>query len=397
MEQKRKKKSTRCAALIAAAGSGRRMGGEVPKQFIEVAGKTVLRHTLELFLGLPAVEKIVVALPPDSVKPFEDSLTEAERKRVVAVAGGRSRQESVYNGLCALDPREIDVVAIHDAARPLVDREVVQKTIELAAEGKAAMACAPMRDTVKRAEAGLVAATVDRGDLWLAQTPQTFPLEMILEAHRRARAEGLAATDDAALCERLGIPVHLVESTAANLKITGPYDLDYVRYRLGERAVATLRIGEGYDIHRLVAGRRLVLGGVEVPFELGLEGHSDADVLLHAVTDALLGACALGDIGRHFPDDDPAFREADSSGLLAEVVGRVRELGYGIVNLDSTVIAQRPRLAPYIYAIRARIAEILGVEVSAVSVKAKTNEKLGPVGRGEGIAAQAVALLSKAY
>jgi len=390
---------TPCAAVIAAAGSGTRMAGQVRKQFIEVCGRSILRHCLEVFLSLEQIKKIVVVLPADAVDDFTSSIQPGEQSLVQAVAGGATRQESVYNGLKALDPGQIGVVAIHDAARPLVSPEVVRKSLELAAEGTPAAACTRVRDTIKREKDGFVQETVERGELWHAQTPQTFPLEMILEAHRAARRDGFSGTDDVSLCERLGKRVRIVESDTGNIKITENSDLEYLEYRLtGEKLAQNshgraLRIGEGFDVHPLVKGRRLVIGGVEIPFEKGLAGHSDADVLLHAVADALLGAAALGDIGRHFPDDDPAFTDADSSALLAQVVGMLQKEGLCAVNLDATVIAQRPKLTPYMVQIRENIARILGADIHQVSVKAKTHEGLGALGRGKGIAARAVVLV----
>ena len=245
-----------------------------------------------------------------------------------------------------------------------------------------------------------VEATVERGDLWLAQTPQSFPLKMILEAHQAAARDGFTGTDDVSLCERLAERVRIVESDAGNIKVTEQSDLEYFQYRLkgdemaGDEPGSTLRIGEGFDVHPLTGGRRLVIGGVAIPFEKGLAGHSDADVLLHAVADALLGAAAMGDIGRSFPDDDPAFKDADSAALLSQVVKKLEQKGFHAVNLDATVIAQRPKLASYIERIRENIARIIGVEIEKVSVKAKTHEGLGALGRGEGIAARAVVLVS---
>jgi 2-C-methyl-D-erythritol 4-phosphate cytidylyltransferase / 2-C-methyl-D-erythritol 2,4-cyclodiphosphate synthase len=393
-----------CAALIAAGGEGLRLGGGVRKQFREIAGKTVLRHSLELFLGIPEIRRVVVVLPADSVGRFERGLTPGEKERVAAVAGGGTRQQSVRNGLAALDPEEIQVVAIHDAARPLVLREVVLETLRAAALGSGAIACAPVKDTVKRAGEDFVEGTLERRTLWLAQTPQTFPLAMILEAHRAAAEDGFSGTDDSALCERLGFPVRIVPSDPGNLKLTDSSDLAYLEYRLHGNPAAgpekrekkmDLRVGEGYDIHPLAEGRKLILGGVQIPCDKGLAGHSDADVLLHAITDALLGAAALGDLGAHFPDTDPAFKGADSGGLLLQVKELLDGHGYFVLNVDATVIAEYPRLAPYIPEMRGRIAGILALDPDRVSVKATTHEGLGTLGRGEGIASSAVVLIGR--
>ena len=392
-----------CAAVIVAAGSGSRFGDTGPKQFLEVAGKTILRHCLDTFLGLDELKRIVVVLAPERVEEFRSGLSAPEALRVEAVAGGPTRQESVFEGLKALDQRTVKVVAIHDAARPLVSPGLIRETLRVAnGENCGAAACAPVQDTVKRAGIKLenpeVETTVERKNLWLAQTPQSFPLEMILEAHRLAREQGFRATDDASVCERLGLPVRIVASDAGNLKVTTHSDLPFMEYRLKRRTAEeehsmTLRIGEGYDVHRLVEGRPLVLGGVTVQHEKGLLGHSDADVLLHAVADSLLGAAALGDIGLHFPDTDARYAGADSAALLARVVDLLREKNFQPVNVDATLIAQSPKLAPYIEPMRRRIAEILSLPVGRVSVKATTHESLGALGRAEGIAARAVSLV----
>jgi len=389
-----------CAAVIAAGGRGLRMGAGLRKQFIEVGGKSILRHSLDLFLGLEEIVRIVAVLPEDTLEEFLLGLSRSEKKIILAVAGGETRQQSVYNGLTALDPSTVRVVAIHDAARPLVSPAVVRETLRVAASGMGAVACCRVRDTVKSAENDLISGSVERGGLWLAQTPQSFPLEMILQAHRSALADRFEGTDDAALCEKAGFPVRVVESDPGNLKVTEKADLEYLEYRLGGKTMTTidpaggLRIGEGFDVHALAEGRKLLIGGVEIPYPKGLAGHSDADVLYHAVTDALLGSAALGDIGGVFPDDDPAYKDADSAVLLARVAGMLRDKGFRLLNLDATVIAQNPNLAPYIGRMRENLAGILGLEIDRVSVKAKTHEGLGALGRGEGISARAVVLVA---
>ena len=402
MNKHKQQKLPPCAAVIAAGGKGLRMGGDTRKQFIRIGGASIVRHSIRPFLALPEIVRIVVALPADAVDEFSAELSSHERELVVAVAGGETRQQSVHNALNALEGSGTQLVAIHDAARPLVGEILIRRTFEAASTGVGAMACAAMRDTVKRGLDGEVAGTIDRGDLWLAQTPQTFPLAMILEAHGRALADRFESTDDAALCEHYGQRVKIIESDHGNLKLTGQPDLEYVRWRLerdapgGGMSEVALRIGEGYDLHRLEPDRRLIIGGVEIPFELGLTGHSDADVLLHAITDALLGAAAAGDIGRLFPDNDPSFKDADSAVLLGQAMEIVAGLGWRPVNLDATVIAQRPKLAPHMDRIVNRVAEVLAMEPDAVNIKAKTNEGVGPVGREEAIAARAVILLRKA-
>jgi len=392
-----------CAAVIVAAGSGRRIGGPRPKQFLAIGGKTILRHCLEVFLGLDELKQIVVVLPADRVDEFRSSVHPSGAGRVTVIAGGQTRQESVLNGLKALDEEAIQVVAIHDAVRPLVGTELVRETLRVAAtESCGAIACAPVQDTVKRAAVNAenpeVETTVARKNLWLAQTPQSFPLKMILEAHHSALEQGYSGTDDSALLERLGLPVRIVASDSGNIKVTTLSDVPYLEYQLKQQAAdkehpMRLRIGEGYDVHRLVEGKALVLGGVNIPHDKGLEGHSDADVLLHAVADSLLGAAALGDIGTHFPDTDARYADADSASLLEEVVRLLESQGFCPVNIDATVIAQSPKLAPYIEQMRQRIAGILSVPLERVSVKATTHEGLGALGRAEGIAARASALI----
>lgn len=399
MTQEKKDAGTnkRWGAVIAAGGAGLRLGGPTPKQFLEFGGKTVLRHSLDLFLDFPEIEQVAVVLPAADFEGYSRTLSSGERERLIVVPGGDSRQESVLNGLEALDPERVEIVAIHDAARPLTSPGVIRETFRLAGSGIGAAACAPMRDTVKRAEGELITATVPREDLWLAQTPQTFPLGEILRAHRMARDEGFEGTDDAALFERLGREVRLVRSDAGNLKITEPGDLAFAEYRLGmTEKNMEMRVGQGYDIHPLAAGRRLVLGGVEIPHGKGLVGHSDADVLAHAITDALLGALALGDLGRHFPDTDESFKDADSLLLVARAAGLVAGRGFRVVNVDATVIAEKPRIAPHVPGMCANIASVLGVEPGRVSIKATTHERLGSLGRGEGIAASAVAMICRA-
>ncbi|MBW7996693.1 MAG: 2-C-methyl-D-erythritol 2,4-cyclodiphosphate synthase [Candidatus Glassbacteria bacterium] len=394
MSKSKAKKLPPCAAVIAAGGRGLRMGGDIRKQFIRIGGASILQHSFRPFLALPEVVRIVVALPGDTLENFSPELNERERGIVHLAEGGETRQQSVYNALATLEDSGAKLVAIHDAARPLVNPELVRRTFEVADEFGCAMLCASMRDTVKRGEGGVVAGTLDRENLWLAQTPQTFRLKLILDAHRRARREGVEATDDAALCERFGHEVRIVPGDHGNIKLTAEADLDFVRWKLeGPMTGLPFRIGEGYDLHRLERGRRLIIGGVEIPYEFGLAGHSDADVLLHAITDALLGAAAAGDIGRLFPDDDPEYKDADSAVLLRRAAAKVAALGWIPVNLDATVIAQRPRLAPHMEKIRARIAGILEMDLAAVNVKAKTNEGVGPVGREEAVAARAVVLV----
>lgn len=377
------------SAIIAAGGRGLRFGDARPKQLRLLAGRSILERSVEAFARHDRVTEVVVALP-EALLAEPPAFLARPDARITLVPGGARRQDSVANAFRAVAGRA-DLVVIHDAARPLVSAGLITRTIEAAAAHGAAIAAVPAVDTVKRAGAdGVISATLPRGEIHLAQTPQAFRTEILASALDLA-AEGDEATDEASLVERAGTGVWLVESDAGNLKITTEDDL-----RMAERLVGAppgLRIGQGYDLHRLVPGRPLVLGGVTIPGDVGLLGHSDADAVCHALTDALLGAAAAGDIGRHFPDTDPTWQGADSLELLREAVAIVRRQGWQVVNVDVVVVAQRPKLSPHVDGMRARLAGVLGVEPACVSVKGKTNEGVDAVGAGEAIAVHAVALL----
>jgi 2-C-methyl-D-erythritol 4-phosphate cytidylyltransferase/2-C-methyl-D-erythritol 2,4-cyclodiphosphate synthase len=308
------------------------------------------------------------------------------------VDGGQRRQDSVANAFAAIADRA-DVVVIHDAARPLVSDAVIRRTVDAAVRSGAAIAAVRASDTVKRGDASQrIVETLPRDDIYLAQTPQAFRTSVLRDALGFADD----ATDEAALAERAGYTVRLVEGDVRNLKITSPEDLAMAEHLLGGAApAAALRIGNGYDLHRLVVGRPLILAGVAIPFERGLHGHSDADAVCHAVTDAILGAAAAGDIGRHFPDTDVAWKDANSIDLLRHAAGIVRSAGFDVVNVDVTVVAQRPKLAPHVDQMRGNLARALGCDVSQISVKGKTNEGVDSIGAGESIAVHAVALLTR--
>ena len=306
------------------------------------------------------------------------------------VAGGAERRDSVWQGLQEVSAGT-DIVLIHDAARPFITRRVIDACIEAVQRYGAAVVARPLADTVKRATPeGEVAATVERAGLWGAQTPQGFRYSLLFNAYRRAVAEEWPVTDDAAVVERAGHRVRLIEGEAVNFKVTRPEDLLLAERLLG----GPPRIGIGYDVHRLAPARALVLGGVTVPHDTGLLGHSDADVLTHAIMDALLGAAALGDIGQHFPDTDEQYRGASSIRLLSVVIERVRAAGYRPVNVDAVIVAQAPKLAPYLSAMREQLAVALSLPPDAVSVKATTTEGLGFTGTREGIAAYATACIA---
>ncbi|HSP89469.1 MAG TPA: 2-C-methyl-D-erythritol 2,4-cyclodiphosphate synthase, partial [Vicinamibacterales bacterium] len=339
----------------------------------------------------------VVVLPPELAAGAPADLS-VPGKPMRIVAGGARRQDSVRLGFEAVLGRA-DIVVIHDAARPFASADLVSRTIDAAAASGAALAALPASDTVKLTSAGsggtvVVERTVPRERVFMAQTPQAFRAEVLAAALEAGRG-GAVATDEAALAEAAGFPVRIVAGETTNLKITTMTDLKAAEAIAGgERAPATARVGIGYDLHRLVEGRPLVLGGVTVPAEKGLAGHSDADVLAHAMTDAILGAIARGDIGRHFPDTDPQWKDASSMAMLAHAVSLAAEAGYDIVNVDAVVIAERPKLAPHIETIRASLAAVLGIEAARISVKGKTNEGVDAIGRGEAMAVHAVVLVA---
>ncbi|MDA8065797.1 MAG: 2-C-methyl-D-erythritol 4-phosphate cytidylyltransferase [Thermaerobacter sp.] len=380
------------SVIVPAAGSGRRMGRPEGKLALDLGGKPVLLHTLEALQRSPRVDEIVLVVRPEEEAGWRSRLAQLPGQRKVrrVVAGGERRQDSVARGLAVLDPRS-SVVVVHDGARPLVSRELLHRTIEAAAEHGAAVAAMPVTDTVKEVSGEWVQRTLDRSRLWAAQTPQAFRTEVLREAY--AAAEEGEATDDAALVERLGQRVRVVRGEGENLKLTTRRDLELARMLVGKEVVGMTRVGMGYDAHRLVSGRPLILGGVRVEHPWGLEGHSDADVLVHAAMDALLGAAGEEDIGSHFPPEDPRFRGADSVELLGRVGALLSGKGWRLANLDLTLLAERPRLAPYVPAIKARLGAALGVSGGVIGVKATTTEGMGWVGRGEGMAALAVALL----
>jgi 2-C-methyl-D-erythritol 4-phosphate cytidylyltransferase/2-C-methyl-D-erythritol 2,4-cyclodiphosphate synthase len=390
------------AAIIAAGGRGTRLGASEPKQFLEIGGMSMLRMSIDALRRSPRITQIVVALPADRLAAAGLPAPPAGAAPVVVVAGGPRRQDSVANAFARVAP-DADIVVIHDAARPFVTVEVIERTIDAAVRHGAAIAAIPVRDTVKQASAALVEgshvvqATLRRDEIFLAQTPQAFRRDVLALA--MAGAGSLDATDEAMLAERAGIQVHLVPGDPANIKVTTPEDLDRAHQQASSprpRAPGLepgLRIGTGYDLHRLVPGRPLVLGGVTIPFALGLDGHSDADIVCHAVTDAVLGAAAAGDIGRLFPDTDPQWKNADSLALLRAAAARVHARGFAVGNVDVTVIAQRPKLLPHLDAIRGNLARALDVGIDAVSVKGKTNEGVDSMGKGESMACHAVALL----
>ncbi len=385
---------SRVGAVLVAAGSSTRVGGSTPKQFQLLGVRPLFIVSMDPLLEL--VDEIAVVIPPAHRALAERQLRAAglvpgDGKPVMRVVdGGARRQDSVRAGLAALSP-EIELVLIHDAARPFATRELAGRVLAAAAGTGAAVPAVVVPDTIKREENGEVVATLDRSVLRLVQTPQGFRRALIEEAYEALGDR--AVTDDAGIVELSGKPVAVVDGSPANRKITCAADLTEARLLAGTASgLSRARVGFGTDWHELVVGRRLILGGVEIPFERGLLGHSDADVLTHAVCDALLGTAAAGDIGTHFPPDDPAYKDASSIALLERVVEIVAAEGLVPTSVDAVVVAEAPKLAPHIPAMREALARAVGLSVDAVSVKATTTEGLGPEGEGKAISATAVAV-----
>lgn len=378
----------RVTALIVAAGRGSRFGGPLPKQYALLAGQPVLRRTVATFQAVPAIDRILVVIGPGDDAPYEAAT--AGLGLPAPVPGGASRQHSVLNGLEALAGDPPDLVAIHDAARPFVRRADIEACIAAASAGgiDGAILGIPLADTLKRVGDGnAISATVPRNDLWRAQTPQVFRFAPLLAAHRAAASlgavEATALTDDAAVAERAGLKVVMVGGSGDNRKITTAEDLSHDHMET--------RTAFGFDVHGFAAGSAVMLGGVTVPHSQALAGHSDADVALHALTDAVLGTIGAGDIGKHFPPSDPQWRGASSDRFLRHAVDLVTARGGRIVHLDVTIVCEAPKVGPHRDAMVASIAAIVGVSPERVSVKATTTEGLGFTGRREGIAAQAIA------
>ncbi len=381
------------SVIIAAAGQGRRIGGPVPKQFMMIGGEPILIKTLKVFSSMPEVDHIFIVTNEEYTEHCADLIREYEISKVEKIVrGGSERQDSVFNALKALKAMcpQTEYVLVHDGARPFVTRRTVTGVIGKTVQSGAAAACVPMKDslrhigscglcTKKNMDAIGTSRSVDRSEYFAVQTPQGFRLEYIMDAYEKAFAEGFYGTDDAVLAERTGYPVAIAEGDYGNIKITTREDLP-MEYRAGT----------GFDVHAFAEGRELVLGGVKIPYEKGLAGHSDADVLTHALMDALLGAAALGDIGKHFPDTDEQYRGISSMVLLQKVGELLEKNSYSIVNADVTVMAQAPRISTYTEAMRENIAAVLKLDKSRINIKGTTTERLGFVGRKEGIAAEAV-------
>jgi 2-C-methyl-D-erythritol 4-phosphate cytidylyltransferase/2-C-methyl-D-erythritol 2,4-cyclodiphosphate synthase len=379
------------AALIVAAGRGLRAGTETPKQYAAFGGTPVLARTVGCFLDSSVIDRVTVVIGPQDRPLYDRAIGFRHPKLSEPAAGGDTRQISVLNGLRALTAITPDRVLIHDGVRPFVTPDLIARVLAALDRTPGAIAAVPVADTLKRADPRQrIAATVERTGLWRAQTPQAFRFADILAAHEAAAAAGRSdLTDDAAVAEMAGLPVTLVEGSEANRKLTTAEDLEMARFA-GAGAV-DVRTGQGFDVHRFAPGDHVWLCGVKIPHSQALAGHSDADVGLHALTDALLGAIGEGDIGAHFPDTDPRWKGAPSHIFLADAVRRVRTRGGAIANVDVTLLCEAPRVAPHREAMRTRMAGILGIETGRVAVKATTTEGLGFTGRREGIAALATA------
>jgi 2-C-methyl-D-erythritol 4-phosphate cytidylyltransferase / 2-C-methyl-D-erythritol 2,4-cyclodiphosphate synthase len=386
-------------AIIPAGGSGKRLKTNSAKQYLLVAGLPVLVHTLKVFQRTAIIDEVILAVPEKDIDFVQKEIIKKYHltKITSVVAGGAQRQDSVRNALAVIND-DCDIVVVHDGVRPFVTEQMIGAVVAATKDHLAASIGVPAKDTIKETEDnGVVLKTVPRQNLWLTQTPQAFRLDTLKKAYNAAYSDNYYGTDDASLVERIGIKVQMVTGAYDNIKITTPEDLITAEALLKNRSRKKMmpHSGFGYDSHRFVPGGKLILGGVEIPFDKGLQGHSDADVLLHAVCDALLGATAGGDIGRHFPDTDPAFEGISSALLLERVAKMISAKGFSINNIDATIVMEKPKLAPFADRISANIAGILNLAITDVNIKAKTNEGMGFVGRNEGVAVFAIAAVVK--
>ena len=396
-------KMRKTSVLIVAAGRGRRAGGSIPKQYVRLGGQYVLTRTLKVFLHHPLVSNVAVVIHPDD-KEFYQAAVKELRNRLSPppisppVNGGQTRQESVYNGLKALEQAKPDLVLIHDAARPFVDNNLISRVIEGLLHHEVVLPTTPVTDTIKQVEDGLVTQTLDRNSLFGAQTPQGFTYPLILDLHQRAANEtGVDFTDDTSIAEWAGVKVLCVEGNAENQKLTTKRDMQMAELQLG--LATETRTGQGFDVHRFEEdfeedfekGDGVILCGVKIPFGQKLQGHSDADVAMHALTDALYGAIGAGDIGTHFPPHEAQWKGAASSIFLKHAVALIDKQGGKIINIDVTIICELPKIAPHREKMREKLSQIMGLGAHRISIKATTTEQLGFTGRGEGIAAQAIA------
>ncbi len=382
------------AVIIVAAGAGLRVGGDIPKQYQLIGGEPVLRHTLRAFLSHPDVTTVQVVIG-DGHRPLYDKAVAGLDGLPEPVQGGATRQELVFNGIRAVAGSGADRVLIHDAARPFIDAATISAVISKLDEVPGCIPASAVADTLKRVEAGVITGTVDRAGLWGAQTPQGFRMADIIKAHEAAAASGRTDfTDDASIADWAGLAVAIVPGKPENKKITTADDLREAdgRLKTGTRSMLTdIRVGHGYDVHAFEDGDHVILCGVKIPHTKKMKGHSDADVGLHTITDAIYGALSEGDIGKHFPPTDPQWKGAESWIFLDHAAKMVRDRGGQIAHVDLTLICQAPKMRPHVDAMRESVAKIIGIDVGRVSVKATTTEWLGFTGREEGIAAAATA------
>ena len=375
-------------AIILAAGSGSRMGGEITKQKMLLCGESIIHRTVKAFASSDEIDAILIAAKEDEIDWLKEEIRDIT-KPISIIVGGKTRAESSVKAFDAISP-ETDFVAIHDGARCLVTKENIEDVVRAAYEHRCASAGTKVTDTIKLQKNGFVESTISREELFAAHTPQVFS-KQIFEKALMAISADIEYTDDNMLVEIIGEKIYTVDTGKQNIKITTPDDIRFAEYIIeGRKTMPEIRVGHGYDVHRLVTDRKLVLGGVLIPHEKGLLGHSDADVLTHAIMDAILGACALGDIGCHFPDSSDEFKDISSLVLLEKVKEIVSSSGFEIVNIDATLVLQRPKIAPYVNAMIDNISRILDLECGRINIKATTEEKLGFTGREEGACAHAV-------
>lgn len=380
--------NSKVIVLIPAAGSGTRMNSAKNKLLMKIGRDTVMDLTLKIFQKHESVDSIIVITEDEDLK----RIAIAYPKTVKIVPGGDSRQESIQKGMDCIEEKN-SLIVVHDAARPFITHEIISKVIEKADLHGAAIVAVKTVDTIKKVDDFRVTETLDRSELMNIQTPQVFRYELLKRAYGQECLN--AVTDDSSLIEMMNKDVYIVEGSYSNIKITTQSDISYANFMSKGELKMDYRVGIGYDVHQFTEGRPLFLGGVEIPYRMGLLGHSDADVLLHAIMDALLGATALGDIGRLFPDSEDRYDNISSLKLLKEVAQIIGDNGYIIKNIDAVVIAERPKIAPYIEAMVSAISSTIDIEASRINIKGTTTEKLGFEGRGEGISAQAVVMVDK--
>ena len=377
-------KNKKIAVIIAAAGFGRRMNANIPKQYLEIDGRPMIIKTALAFHQNENIDYIIVVTNSEYLAECEKLLKE-NRISATLVNGGKERQDSVHEGLKSL-PEDTDYALVHDAARPFVTQKLINETIKTVLEKQAVVCAVPVKDTIRMKTSEESSKATDRNLMYAVQTPQAFLRSLLVKAYEKAFDEKFYGTDDATLVERAGSQVHIIDGDYENIKITTKEDM---------RKSGEVRIGTGFDVHAFSENRKLILGGVEIPFEKGLSGHSDADVLTHAIMDALLGACGGGDIGKHFPDSDQKYKGISSLVLLKEVSDIVKSKGCDVGNIDATLIAEKPKIAPYTEKMTEKIAEALNIDKDKINIKGTTTEKLGFTGRGEGIAAQVTCIIKK--